>query len=206
MSRVELITDEDIPYFRIGKMRIPVQFEERSGVGLKTDLFARALGYKKTQEPMTALDLTAGLGRDSFHLVTLGYDVTAIERHPLICKALNHAMLQLPEELGFNIVNAEAKEFLEICDMFDVIYFDPMFPEKKKSAAPGKESQLLQALAIGDSVEDENEILELALKKARKRVIVKRPKPAHSIGAPSLVQSGKSIRYDVYFPLNSVIR
>lgn len=200
MNKVQLITDEEIPYFQIGKMRIPVQFEERSGVGLKTDLFARALGFKKTQDRMTALDLTAGLGRDSFHLVTLGYDVTAIERHPLICKALNHAMLQLPEDWQFNIVNAEAREFLEICDSFDIIYFDPMFPEKKKSAAPGKESQLLQALAIGDSVEDELDILELALKKARKRVIVKRPKPAHSIGTPSFVQTGKSIRYDVYFP------
>lgn len=197
---VELNLDEKIPYFRIGKMRIPVEFEERTGVGLKTDLFARALGHKKTIRGLTALDLTAGLGRDSFHLVTLGYEVTSVERHPQICKALSHAMLALDEPKRFTIVNAEAREFLRNCDKFDIIYFDPMFPEKKKSASPGKESQLLQALAIGDSVEGEQEILELALLKARKRVVVKRPKQAPPIREAPMVQSGKSIRYDVYFP------
>lgn len=197
---VELILTEKIPYFRIGKMRIPVEFEERTGVGLKTDLFARALGHKKTLRGLTALDLTAGLGRDSFHLVTLGYDVTSIERHSEICKALKHAMLALEASKRFQVVNAEAREFLRTCEMFDIIYFDPMFPEKKKSASPGKESQLLQALAVGDSVADEQEILDLALAKARKRVVVKRPKQAPAIREPALVQSGKSIRYDVYFP------
>ena len=54
---------------------------------------------------------------------------------------------------------------------------------------------------VGDD-QDSDMLLTLALKKAKKRVVVKRARKALPLGGlvPSLVVGGKSSRYDVYFP------
>jgi 16S rRNA (guanine1516-N2)-methyltransferase len=52
---------------------------------------------------------------------------------------------------------------------------------------------------IGDDV-DAPDVLSLALKKAKKRVVVKRPRLAKPLNdqIPNLVFAGKSTRFDVY--------
>jgi len=81
----------------------------------------------------------------------------------------------------------------------DVIYFDPMFPERTKSALVKKEMRILKEV-VGDDT-DADEIFKLALTKAKKRVVVKRPKGAPHLNnqEPSLIYKGKSSRFDVYF-------
>src|SRR5690606_28288555 len=80
----------------------------------------------------------------------------------------------------------------------DVFYIDTMFPERSKSAKVKKEMQLFQ-LVVGEDA-DADELLELALGKARHRVVVKRPRhaPALGTGKPGLEFVGKSVRFDVY--------
>ena len=101
-------------------------------------------------------------------------------------------------------LNGDSIQLLPEIKDADVIYLDPMFPEKKKSSLPRKEMQIFKSL-IGEP-QNEIQLLEVALSVAKDRVVVKRPligpaigseesKPKHRITHSFL---GKAIRYDMY--------
>jgi 16S rRNA (guanine1516-N2)-methyltransferase len=80
----------------------------------------------------------------------------------------------------------------------DVVYLDPMFPERQKSALVKKDMRFFHSVVGDDS--DADQLLQAALLIDCARAVVKRPikapllanvKPSHQI-------LGKSIRYDVY--------
>jgi 16S rRNA (guanine1516-N2)-methyltransferase len=79
-----------------------------------------------------------------------------------------------------------------------VIYLDPMFPHRDKSALVKKEMRLFRPLTGDD--DDAPALLEAALALATHRVVVKRPRKAPAIGggAPAYVLEGKSSRFDIY--------
>jgi 16S rRNA (guanine1516-N2)-methyltransferase len=79
-----------------------------------------------------------------------------------------------------------------------VIYLDPMFPHRDKSALVKKEMRLFRPF-VGDDL-DAPALLEAALNLASHRVVVKRPRKAPLIeGAkPGYALEGKSSRYDIY--------
>src|SRR5690606_5506882 len=79
-----------------------------------------------------------------------------------------------------------------------VIYLDPMFPHRDKSALVKKEMRLLRPL-VGDDL-DAPELLEAALALASVRVVVKRARKAPAIAGakPGYSLDGKSSRYDIY--------
>src|SRR5436190_24267612 len=83
----------------------------------------------------------------------------------------------------------------------EIIYLDPMFPERKKSAAVKKEMVLLQQL-VGDDL-DADALFHLALTCANNRVVVKRPRLAEPIAGirPNFSITGKSSRFDIYLVL-----
>ncbi|MDZ4677460.1 MAG: class I SAM-dependent methyltransferase [Oligoflexia bacterium] len=154
------------------------------------------------------LDATAGLGRDSFILTSLGCKVIALEKsvvlYTLLVDGIKRAQdnLEISKIINSNLVVylADSIDWLTKCPQpVDVIYLDPMFPHKKKSALPKKEMQLLQLL-LG-SPEDESESLRL-LQKARscaKRVVIKRPAQASELEKDVTVSfKGESTRFDVY--------
>ncbi len=175
--------------------------------GGKGQLIAKALGIKTGFIPRI-LDLTAGLGQDAFVLASLGCDVTMLERSPVIAALLQDALKRAILEpwffkLKLNLLFTDSKKYLQSLaenNRPDVIYFDPMFPESKKSALVKKEMRLLRELLGDDS--DAGELLTLALKSALKKVVVKRPRLADPLGSrkPDLSYQGKSSRFDVYFP------
>jgi len=82
----------------------------------------------------------------------------------------------------------------------DVVYLDPMFPARRKSARVKKELQILQMLAVNSTPHEQ--LLEAALASAGNRVVVKRPRKAPPLTSrsPSHSLSGKTIRFDVYIP------
>ena len=83
----------------------------------------------------------------------------------------------------------------------DVVYLDPMFPERRKSAQVKKELQMLQMLATCEPSPEH--LLTAALATAAKRVVVKRPRraPCFTTRSPSHSLSGKTIRFDVYITM-----
>jgi 16S rRNA (guanine1516-N2)-methyltransferase len=140
MSRVKIVEESSGPYFLLeNEVQVRIEFKKRNDIGLRTDLLARAIGFKKTI-PMTVIDATAGLCRDSFHLVCLGCKVTALEQNEQIYSVVSKHVRFLPSGLSFKLIHADAKEYLRELDdneRPDVIYLDLMFPEKKKSAKSG---------------------------------------------------------------------
>lgn len=168
---------------------------------------ARAVGLKHSPELRIA-DLTAGLGEDAFVLAGLGASVVMVERHPVVAALLedglrrgrqvaaNADILAAVERLS--LVVADARTWLAETPSPDVIYLDPMFPERHKSALVRKEMQVLQRLVGAD--DDSDELLERALSAARYRVVVKRSRHAPPLAGrePTFAVTGKTTRFDVH--------
>jgi 16S rRNA (guanine1516-N2)-methyltransferase len=80
----------------------------------------------------------------------------------------------------------------------DVIYLDPMFPERQKTADVKKEMAAFHSIVGKD--EDADALLPLALAHVNYRVVVKRPRKAPFLNdqVPSYQLEGKSSRFDIY--------
>ena len=183
-----------------------VTYRRKRGGG-RGQMLAKAVGLKHGQCP-TVLDCTAGLGRDAFVLASLGCVVTLLERdpvvHALLADGLQQARAQAIAELDIILARmsleaADAHAYLKHAQARpDVIYLDPMFPERHKSALVKKEMQVLQGLIGPDA--DADELLSAALGLAQQRVVVKRPRIAPNLAhrTPSYMLEGKSNRYDIF--------
>lgn len=166
-------------------------------------LIAKAVGLKRG-ESLFVLDATAGLGRDGFLLATLGCKVLMLERSSIIAALLQDGLTRALADsryakLDLQLINIDAMDFFkELVEKPDVVYLDPMFPERDKSALVKKELQLLQKIVGYDEAADQ--LLLKALTIAKKRVVVKRPRlaPCLSDLEPKFSILGKEIRFDVY--------
>lgn len=181
-------------------------FRARHGSRNKEPL-ARAVGLKGAIIP-TVLDATAGLGRDAFVLAALGCQVSLVERSPIIAALLRDGIARaladrdtqaIAQRMQLRVGDAAAiMEHLAERERPDVICLDPMYPHRSKSALVKKEMRLLRAL-VGEDL-DAPLLLETALRVARKRVVVKRPRLAASLPgiAPSHTLLGSTTRFDIY--------
>jgi len=171
-------------------------------VSKNNELIARAIGCKSHYRPRV-LDATAGMGRDSFVMAKLGCDVLMQERcepiYLLLENALNRLYESQPELKKYlQLQKSNSIESFDTLEMIDVIYLDPMFPGRKKSALVKKEMRLFKLLAGEDC--DADSLLTHALTANVKRVVVKRPKGAPQLKAlkPSHEIISKNFRFDVY--------
>lgn len=182
--------------------------------GGRGQAIAKAVGLKSGVTPIV-LDTTAGLAGDAFVLATLGCPITLVERSPIIFALIENAVerASLNEKFtpilkqGFDIINQDAITFIskqleKNNTMPDVVYIDPMYPERKKSALVKKNMQILQRLH--DEDDKTSKLLEAALLFAKKRVVVKRPVLAVTLDdrKPSACIKSKKTRYDIYLPAN----
>ena len=171
---------------------------------------AKAIGLKKCANP-SVIDATAGFGRDAFVLANLGCKVILIERNPLIATLLDDALQRASDNseiaeviTRMSLINYDATAYLNELEKTlypDVIYMDPMYPSRDKSALVKKDMRLLHQLAGPDT--DSEQLLTISRTIALKRVVVKRPKSAPFIGnqKPSASLASKNTRYDVYINL-----
>ena len=142
------------------------------------------------------LDAFGGWGIDGLTLSALGCEVTILEVNPLICTMARY----LAQELGCTakVVCAEAERYLQDTnEVFDVVYFDPMFPVHPKSAKPTRRMQVLEVLARKDP--DIEQIFALAKSRTRDRIVVKRRRTEDVKSlVPDWTVSGRTVRFDVY--------
>jgi 16S rRNA (guanine1516-N2)-methyltransferase len=176
---------------------------------------AKAVGLRAGNIIPAVLDCTAGLARDAFVLASLGCKMQLCERSPLVHLLLQDGLARargsddssLIDIVGrMQLLPLDARTYMtglaeDACP--DVIYLDPMFPEKKKSAAVKKDMAAFHTLVGAD--EDADSLLPLALQRARYRVVVKRPRHAPYLDnyKPGLSLEGESTRFDIY-PLRSL--
>lgn len=165
--------------------------------------------WGRGKDPITVLDATAGLGRDGFLLASSGATVVSCERHPAIAllladghwRAQQSSLAQPSGELD-DILTRWTLQHTDALNLMaewqpDVIYLDPMFPEREKTALVKKEMRAFREL-VGED-QDAQALFDAACQFARKRVVVKRPSAGESLGRkPSHVLEGKSNRFDVY--------
>jgi 16S rRNA (guanine1516-N2)-methyltransferase len=165
---------------------------------------AKAIGLKHGFTPHI-LDATAGLGRDAFVLASLGCQMTLMERMPAVAALLDDGLerAKLNSEVGeianrMNLVHASSIENMNLAQQVDVVFLDPMYPHREKSAAIKKEMRVFQSL-VGEDL-DADGLLAPALALAKYRVVVKRPSYAPPLDnkKPSTSIKMKKNRFDVY--------
>lgn len=173
---------------------------ERKGHRGKQEMIAKALGAAKGCRKV--LDLSVGMGIDSVFLTQLGFQVTGVERSPVLYALLSEAFAKTQKEYlkSYQLHFANSLEFLrENKGKLDIdsIYFDPMYPHKKKSSLPKQEMVVFRDLVGHD--DDAAEVLKEALTWPVRRVVVKRPMQAEEL-LPGVIHSfeGKVVRYDSY--------
>lgn len=185
-----------------------MRHRRRSG---HNELLGRAVGVSGKRR-LRVLDATAGLGRDGFILADMGCELTLCEREP-VAAAMLETGLQAAQHSGdewlqkvtrrISLVMQDARTLTpEQLEHTDVIYLDPMFPQRDKSAAVKKEMAVFQLLldSAADNETDAGQLLGWAVDQDVARVVVKRPvrapflaqlKPSHNV-------TGKAVRFDVY--------
>ena len=180
---------------------------------LQREMLVKAARMKGVEAPR-AVDATAGLGEDSLLLAAAGFTVTLCEADPVIAALLEDALARASahEVLGsiverMHLVAGDSRITLARAGAStgaqpDVVYLDPMFPGRTKSAAVKKKFQLIHGLERPTEPLDEESLLQAALAARPRKVVIKRPvtgpylagvKPSHAI-------AGKAVRYDCIVP------
>ena len=199
---------------RDGKTNIFVDFAEGANAhrqkfgGGKNQAIAKAVGLNKGVNP-SVMDATAGMGKDAFVLASLGCNVTLVERQQPIYALLVDGFRRASQSehlpwftermhLQHNTSQQAMANAIKLQQEFDVVYLDPMFPHREKSAAVKKDMALFQTFVGTD--DDADELLPLATELATKRVVVKRQDYAPFLQdkTPSTQIKTKKNRFDVY--------
>ncbi len=180
------------------------QFRRLHGGG---ELITKAVGMQQKKN-VRILDATAGLGRDAFVMASSGAEVWMCERSPVIHALLldaleraknNSELAGIVKQMHLQHVNSLnfIKEIVTE-HKIEVIYLDPMFPEREKSALVKKEMRIFKDI-VGEDL-DADQLLETAIAANVHRVVVKRSRnaPVLAFAKPSHVVEGKSSRFDVY--------
>ena len=183
---------------------------------LSRELLVRAAKAKGCEHPV-AIDATAGFGEDSLLLAAAGFEVHLFERDETIAALLEDGLARAAEDS--RLAGIVSRMHLTCGDSLnalreiahgdgnapDMVYLDPMFPARAKSASVKKKFQVLHHLEA--PCQQEEELLRAAVCAGPRKVVVKRPakgallagmKPGYSI-------AGKAVRYDVFTPASMKI-
>ena len=206
-----LVLQEDNLYFNFKK--------ERALTPLKINIQKGALGWRlaraqhethlkkaigKTDRPLRILDATAGLLGDSMIMLALGHSVTAYEQSKILYTMLNNELNQLSETdsnlLNFQLINSNVCETKFSQESFDIIYFDPMYPEDRASSARRSDLKKINSILEIEGLASEPESTFTYLRNIPStKLIVKRPLKADAFeGSINYQITGKSVRFDIY--------
>lgn len=153
---------------------------------------------------MKIIDATAGWGRDAAVLASFGAQVLMLERNPIMAALLADALSRREEQdqqkMNLSLHSGNAISFLTALqepDYPDIIYIDPMHPERSKSALVKKDMQALQQMIGPD--EDALELIQLAMTRVKQKVVVKWPQKIKALVPKNTRVEGKTVRFDLYW-------
>ncbi len=209
---IELVDNENHNQIHVDFLSGITAHRQHYGGG-KGQAIAKAIGLKTAKTLPTVLDATAGLAKDAYVIATLGCPVIMLEQSFIVAKLVSNGIERASYDdffkkilrNGFTLIQQNCLEYFEsLTALPDVIYLDPMYPDRKKSALVKKNMQLLQKLLGVD--ENSNKLLEASLRYAKNRVVVKRPKGAERISdrKPDTTIESKKTRYDIYFTFKNI--
>ena len=173
---------------------------------LKRELLVQAARVKDADHAPSVIDATAGFGEDAILLAAAGFSVTMFEHNPIIVALLRDALsraaqddMLAPAVARMNLIEGDSIQALEtIASSPDVVYLDPMFPERTKSAAVKKKFQLLHRVEL--PCPNEAKLLEAASASKPRKIVIKRTLKGPYLAArkPHYSLKGKAIRYDCF--------
>lgn len=182
---------------------------------LQQELLVRAAKVKGLDREPLVIDATAGFGEDALLLAAAGCSVIMFEHNPIIAALLRDALVRAVDEpqlasvvSRLTLVEGDSVQELrnracpaesgEAALSPDVVYLDPMFPERSKSAAVKKKFQLLHRIEMPCS--DEHELLDAAFACQPRKIVIKRTLkgPYLADRKPHYSLKGKAVRYDCF--------
>lgn len=173
---------------------------------LQRELLVQAAHVKGLGREPRIIDATAGFGEDALLLAAAGGEVTMFEHNPIIAALLRDALERAAQDDALapivsrmTLVEGDGiRNTRLVSPAPDVVYLDPMFPGRTKSAAVKKKFQLLHRVEWPCS--DEEELLEAALACQPRKVVIKRTlKGPYLAGRkPHYSLKGKAIRFDCF--------
>lgn len=181
----------------------------KTGIKNKNPLF-KALGIS-SKKSVFVLDAMAGLGKDGILMAAGGAKVLSWEVsewvYPLLLDARRRLIEGKTSILKRNdlweLKQGDSFEFYkknsDQIKKFDVVYLDPMYPQKKKTALSQSGMQFLQQVGYNCP----SRALEYAqwVRSRNVKLVVKRPRQAEPIIEPtSRFVESKMVRYDIYDP------
>ena len=183
---------------------------------LQQELLVKAARAKGIERPW-AIDATAGFGEDSLLLAAAGFIVDLYEQDCVIAALLKDALDRAADDPALATAVTRMRlhagedsiaglrhtaELIGRGELTapDVVYLDPMFPGRTKSAAVKKKFQLLHHLE--QPCADEETLVKAALAVYPRKVVIKRPVKGPLLAGvkPSYQHAGKAVRYDVLVP------
>lgn len=192
----------DMKPLRVDFTSAELNYRRKSASTTGKEGLVRATGARPG---LRIMDCTAGLGRDAFILAWYGCRVTLVERSAELASLLEDGLARAADTDVSEITNrmtlvrGDAIELLQDLDEVpDVIYLDPMFPPRRKSALVKGDMQILQRLLGPDP--DVDVLIHRALATSARRVVLKRP--AHSAFTtgfePDYTIKGRTSRFEVF--------
>lgn len=178
---------------------------------LTHELLIRAARVKGVETPR-AIDATAGFGEDALLLAAAGFHVQLFEQDPVIAALLADGLARAASNpqlapivnrmrltQGDSIQALRVRANMDVATP-DVVYLDPMFPARTKSAAVKKKFQLLHHLEAPCT--NEEELLRAAIAAKPRKVVIKRAAKGPFLAGikPSYSITGKAVRYDCITP------
>lgn len=184
---------------------LPMQADFNRDVWLKRRNEGKKQGLVRACKPaegLSIIDATAGWGRDAAILASFGAKVHMLERNPLMAVLLQDALDRRDHNqllLDLSITQQDAMTYFDTLDESaypDVIYIDPMHPQRQKSSLVKKDMQVLQQLIGADM--DAPALLDIARRRVKQRVVVKWPQQQPSLAKPFASIEGKTVRFDLF--------
>lgn len=214
------ISNEHYPRLCITPARLELQFEGFSPLFVdfsekawkKRHFAGKKQGLVQACKPtcgMKVVDATAGWGRDATILASFGAEVVMVEQNPIMFVLLQDGLRRIESTSSLkgslSLYEGSAIKYLNELnpiDYPDVIYIDPMHPERTKTALVKKDMQALQALIGPAKFEDIETLLQGAIARVQQRVVLKWPKNAVMIQRPAYQYQGKTVRFDIFNPVS----
>ena len=197
--KLKIVKDKGVVLFTQEGLTFSLDFSVKKKL-IQRQPFVKAIGFKT--QPLCVLDITAGWAQEAFLISQLGCDVTAVESNPFVFYFVQESLHQKELKLsGLRFILEDSLNYMNSIkeiDQPDVIYMDPMFGNRKKSLS-NKSLRILKKI-VGET-KDKQALFELALKKAKKRVVVKRHHLESAFKEKRLCFfEGRSVCYDVFMP------
>ena len=179
------------PIFRFSDRSL----RSRLAAAFRSDL-VRACGYFPGRK---VLDCYGGWGIDSLIFAAAGCDVIVTEVNPTLCAFIRNNAQDFNIEM--TVLCEDVLQFLQRTEeSFDTIYLDPMFLPHPTTAKPHRRMQILEQIA--EPTRTLKKVFQLALARARDRVVVKNRKSQRLlVPKPGWEIKRRSIRFDVYRPV-----